>query len=197
MSIQQNIIETKFNKKGYASTYGELTRKGLNDLLKSVNTNNKIFYDLGSGKGNVVLYAVKDFPKLKKCKGIEFHDERHQEALQLLENNSKYADKVEFIHGDILKNSLKDGDIFYISNLCFNDKTNQSLYNKLNKELKKNSIVFCSRPLTHKLKSTPKTTVKQTWWNDSDIYQYIKKNNKLIPHHNNIKKTKKNNKNLI
>lgn len=192
--MNNNTIENKFIKNGYASTYGELTRRGLKHLLKSINTNNKVFYDLGSGKGNVVIYAVKDFPQLKKSKGIEFHDERHQEAIHLLNKNSKYANKVEFIHGDILKKSLKDGDIFYISNLCFNEKTNQLLYNKLNTDLKNNSIVFCSRPLSHKLKSTPKTTVKQTWWNKSNIYQYIKINNKLIPYNdiNHLKKTKKN-----
>lgn len=191
MNQQKDMIETKFNKKGYASTYGELTIDGLKHLLYSIDTNHKIFYDLGSGKGNVVLYAVKNFPKLKKCKGIEFHDERHQEAKQLLNKNPKYLDKIEFIHGDILKESLKDGDIFYISNLCFNEKTNKSLYNKLNKDLKNNSIVFCSKPLMNKLKSIPKTTVKQTWWEKSDIFQYIKSNNRLIPYHNSIKKQKK------
>ena len=49
----------------YNLTYGELTRDGLLNLFKDVDTNNKTFYDLGSGDGNVLIYASEEFPNLK------------------------------------------------------------------------------------------------------------------------------------
>ena len=57
------------------------------NFYQKINTRNKVFYDLGSGKGNVVKYAAEDFPKLKKCKGVELHDDRHNEAVANVEGH--------------------------------------------------------------------------------------------------------------
>ena len=188
-----NSIEQKFIQNNYASTYGELTRQGLNTLLHNKNLKNKVFYDLGSGKGNVVIYAAQDYPQFKKCNGIEFHDERHNEALINLQQNTDLKPLVSFVHGDILKQNLSDGDFFYISNLCFNQSTNLKIYDKLKRELKQNATVFCSRPICNK-NIKPNKTVKQTWWENSDIYEYKKLGKKLIPVNSHKTKHKHNNK---
>ena len=171
-----------FTKNNYVSTYGELTQEGLNKLMQKTNTKNKVFYDLGSGKGNVVLYAARNYPNLKQCKGIELHNIRHQEAQQkLLEEPENIQKRVSFTQGDILEQPIQDGDIFYISNLCFPESVNEKIYKKLNKEMKPNSCVFCSKPLCRKRKSYVNRTVKQTWWENSDIYKYKKGKRGLIP----------------
>lgn len=179
VSDTDDILD-KFNRNNYASTYGELTREGLHKLLSKVNTRNKVFYDLGSGKGNVVKYAAEDFPKLKKCKGVELHDDRHDEAVQNIQGHQDQQ-KIEYYHDDILNHKIKDGDIFYISNLCFPQEVNEKLYAKLHGEMKQGACVFCSKPLTHSKPSNVNTTVKQTWWEDSDIYKYLKTSKGLIP----------------
>ena len=55
----------------------------------------------------------------------------------------------------------------------------EKIFNKLRKELKQNATVFCSRPICNK-KVKPNKTVKQTWWDNSDIYEYKKIGNKLV-----------------
>lgn len=188
--------ELDFIRNNYASTYGELTENGLHKLMQNINIKNKVFYDLGSGKGNVVLYAARNYPSLKKCKGIELHNVRHEEALQKLkEEQETIQKKVSFTQGDILKEHIGDGDIFYISNLCFPETVNEEIYKKLNKEMKPNSCVFCSKPLCKKRKSFVNRTVKQTWWENSDVYKYKKGKKGLISckseNEKNIKKIKR------
>ena len=179
VSESDNIMD-KFNRNNYASTYGELTREGLHKLLSKINTRNKVFYDLGSGKGNVVKYAAEDFPKLKKCKGVELHDDRHNEAVANVEGHQN-QNKIEYYNDDILSHKIQDGDIFYVSNLCFPQEVNEKLYTKLHGEMKPGSCIFCSKPLTHSKPSNVNTTVKQTWWDASDIYKYIKTSKGLMP----------------
>ena len=45
-----------FDEKGYAITYGELTLDGLKTIMEWVkNKKNKVFVDLGSGNGDIVI----------------------------------------------------------------------------------------------------------------------------------------------
>ena len=57
--IEGNSDESVFKEKKYAYTYGELTKNGLESILKNINCIDKIFYDLGSGKGNVIINSIK------------------------------------------------------------------------------------------------------------------------------------------
>ncbi len=164
----------EMNKKNYSPVYGELTKTGLFDLLKGINKSNKVFADLGSGSGNVVINAINRYPSLKKSVGIEYSKHRHLLALsnqQKLSNIKK--DKVSFYNSDMFKKNFKTFDIIYISNLCFKDSLNIKLGVKLSKELRKNSYVFASQPFTISRKHTVETmSIKQTWGDNSTIYKY-------------------------
>ena len=92
----------------------ENLQEGLDKLMQNINIKNKVFYDLGSGKGTLFLYAIK-YLSLKKCKGIELHNIRHQEALQKLKEEQETIHKKGFIYTRrYFKKSIGDGDIFIL-----------------------------------------------------------------------------------
>ena len=156
----------------YNFTYGELTKEGLVNLLKKYDKNDKIFYDLGSGKGNVLIYASEEFNNLKNIIGIELDKVRHDEACKNIKNNKK-EDKINVINDDILsdKYNYGDADFIYISNLCFPDDVNKALSKKLNSEVKDGTVIFSSKFLDFNGNSECSTAkVKQTWMNSSNIF---------------------------
>lgn len=166
------IIE--MNNKNYSPVYGELTKTGLFDLLQGINKSNKVFADLGSGSGNVVINAINRYPSLKKSIGIEYSKHRHLLAVAKSKNLSDIKKhKVNFYNSDMFEKNFKTFDIIYISNLCFKDALNKKLGIKLSKELKENTYIFASQPLTITRKHTVETLlIKQTWGDNSTIYKY-------------------------
>lgn len=192
-----------FKNKNYASTYGELTQEGFNDILLRIKEVNNIktdkvltglnFVDLGSGLGKVPMMAFN--AGAKKSMGIEFAKERHDRAVEEY-NNLKPSiasgdldryKNLKYINGDILNNNelaqfLPYVDIVYISNLCFSDMINNMIGEKL-KLLPKDALIFCSKPIINKdnhdsthivnFKELPSIYVKQSWSSNQRIYVYI------------------------
>ena len=156
----------------YNFTYGELTREGLKNLLSNYDTNNKTFYDLGSGKGNVLVYAAEEFNNLEKIIGVELDENRHNLAKDMIEKKNM-TDKVKVINDDFLsnKNNYSDADFIYVSNLCFPNEVNLAIYKKLNAELKDGAIIMSSKNLNFGNNFQQNSTlVAQTWDNNSEIY---------------------------
>lgn len=158
--------------KKYVTTYGELTNEGLIEMFKKIDTNNKTFYDLGSGKGSVIINAIKNYPNLKKAIGIEYVKKRHDEA-EIKKSNISEKDKVKFIQGDFTSNdvNLSDANLIYISNLCLSEETNKDIAEKINREVKSGTYVFSTKQIP--LKNVSKcyqTKVNQTWKEGSNIY---------------------------
>ena len=174
--IGGNLDNSEFLKKNYAYTYGELTYNGLESILKNINCKDKIFYDLGSGKGNVIINSIKLSPSLNKSIGIELSKQRHREALEKLNSlSNSQKSKIKFLNEDILSNNinLNDADIIYISNLCFSDDINRQIAQKLDNEIKSGTIIFCSKKLPLTLKNELKQiTVEQSWMKDSNLNCY-------------------------
>ena len=132
---------TVFSLNDYASTYGEISRTGLKDMLKGIQTNGKVFYDLGSGLGKSVLWSVVDHGMTGK--GIEISKERHDNALKLLEQVPKnHRQLINLYNDDMFNHNIKDGNIIFISNLCFPQKINDKLVDKIVIELNPGSLVF-------------------------------------------------------
>lgn len=185
-----------FTKKGYSNTYGELNRDGLTQLFKNISVKDKVFYDLGSGKGQVVINAVKMYPSLKKIVGIELDTDRHNEAVDLLKRSEieNLGDKCILLNDDILDSKVhySDADIIYISNLCFSEKVNKKLAKKLCNELRVGSMVFASRPIKHRLlELCDKLTVEQSWFDSSNINVYKVKPNKRATRRQPLKRKSK------
>ncbi len=165
---------TIMENKNLSTTYGELTLKGLKTIMKNINTKDKIFADLGSGAGNVIINAITYYPSLKAGIGIEFSTHRHKIALHNKQKikNKEINKKIKFYNNDFLRKSFKNFDIIYISNLCFNDYLNSKLADKLNKELKPNSCVFSSKLLNLLNCKVTQIKVEQSWNNKSNLFKY-------------------------
>lgn len=156
-------------------TYGEMTETGVKQMLEGLDTNDKIFYDLGSGFGRVVINALRNH-NFAKTIGVEIVPDRNGCALQArnkLPDSEK--NRIEFVEGDILQRDISDADIIWISNLCFEKDLMDKTTNKLAAETKPDTVIFCSQAFNHpSLQDAGKKSVEMTWSAKSDIYQYKK-----------------------
>ena len=98
-------------------TYGEITEKGVSQLIKHFSkyfdNSNGVFYDLGSGKGKLCIQVAKE-TNFSKVIGIELHKQRHLQAEELLKKSD--VDNVSFIEGSFLAHDLSDATIIFASN---------------------------------------------------------------------------------
>ena len=171
------VDDILFTKSGYNNTYGELTDKGLDTILKGIDTKNKNFIDLGSGCGSVVINACKNYP-FHGCGGVELSKERHLIAYDRKKELSETLNPdviLKFVNKDIFDVDVNQGDVFYISNLCFNEEINKKLSKKLNREVQKGSVIISSReiPDLNYSRHEKINGVKQSWSNSSDVHRYL------------------------
>ena len=114
--------------------YGEITNKGTDVLLETFseyfNNPKGVFYDLGSGNGNLSIYIASKTP-LKKVCGIELHTERYNTSKE----NSKdlKLDHLSFIESDFTKCDLSDATVIYIDNLVMPKDACNRFYKNLTK----------------------------------------------------------------
>ena len=165
---------SKQNKIEY--TYGELTEDGFNKLFYKYDFTNKIFYDLGSGKGKLVKYAASK--NAKKAIGIEYMDDRYKIAVSSMSTLPKnIQNRMVYYNGDFFKYPIRDADIIFISNLCLSDSTNSKLTKKIEKETKPGTIIVTSKKLvSKKIKEVERMKVQTTWNSDSEVIIQIKIN---------------------
>lgn len=171
-----NDTEKIFKKTGNVLTYGELTREGMIKMLHGTNTNNKRFYDLGSGFGKTVIYGALDHD-FTKCIGIELAEERHNTAV-LAKNKLKFENKnkIKLINGSFMNPSinLSNADIIWVSSLCFPNEIMTKLSKKLNNQLKQGTIVFSSKKINApRLKLSCVMKIKMSWLSNSIVRKYI------------------------
>ena len=108
------------------------------------------FYDLGCGRGRAVLYMALAGP-FEQSVGIEVLPERvslAQQALIKLKSAIPSAGlKVRLYEASFLNPAFKykDARVVFLSNLSFDNEVQDTLFAKLNTEMPKGSLVFCSR----------------------------------------------------
>lgn len=162
-------------------TYGEVewpTLKLMLEYAQKQEFGSGRFYDLGSGRGRAVLYmalsGIFDYSV-----GIEVLPERlnlAQMALQKLRSSIPIAGaKVKLFETSFLdpKFKYKDAKMVFLSNLSFDDTTQNALFIKLNAEMPKGSLLFCSRvPTTFPsaFETLSVERVPMTWTPASDIH---------------------------
>jgi SAM-dependent methyltransferase len=162
-----------------ATTYGEVTEQGLNDMLKGIRKKDKVFADLGSGTGRSVICAALNF-NFSRCIGVEMSRDRFrmsQRILKDMKGGSKTVQnklqKVRFINSDARDIDISDMDVIFISNLCFNDQLNTDICRKIESEKQGRLDVFCSAELPTTVgRIKRKFNVEMSWMNDSEIYHY-------------------------
>lgn len=168
-------------------TYGEIewqTLKLIMDYTQkqtwpSTNANAPArFYDLGCGRGRAVLYMALAGP-FDQSVGIEVLPERvslAQQALAKLKISIPSAGaKVRLYEASFLNPSFKykDARVVFLSNLCFDNETQDALFKKLNLEMPKGSLLFCSREPATPLGAFEKVGVEKvpmTWTPSSEIH---------------------------
>ena len=181
---------------GHNTTYGEMNYDGMKVLYTYVQTINpeiNTFIDIGSGRGKLCLYLAS-LPKIKKCIGIELVKSRCDDAIELKSRlSSAFADKVEFICGDIFSIDLSerlmngsdsysdsgtttDAKVFvWLSNLCFKQETVDEIFEKIVHELPKGSVLCCSKKTTSE---NPRITfietvpIEMSWNKESNVHIY-------------------------
>jgi hypothetical protein len=134
-------------------TYGEIEWPALKVIAQYSGASGSIkgkFYDLGSGRGRAVLYmALTGLFDLSV--GIEVLPERvslSQQALNTLKTSiPNVGSRVRLYEASFLNPAFKykDAKVVFLSNMCFDDNTQTALFNKLNLEMPKDSLVFCCR----------------------------------------------------
>jgi SAM-dependent methyltransferase len=156
-------------------TYGELTKKGFLDMLRkgNVDTKGKHFYDLGSGNGKLIMYAVFN-ANFNKATGIEIDPEKHQCAMKFWKKHTNFDKRINLIEGNFFEKSLIDVDVIFVSSLCFTEETLKKLGKKIVNETKPGTKLFTSSPLNSKnLQLVNSFQVEQTWSKNSTIYHYL------------------------
>lgn len=137
-------------------TYGEIEWSALKVIAKYTDKASGMpqskgkFYDLGSGRGRSVLYMALT-GLFETSVGIEVLPERISLSQQAL-NDLKISiptvgSKIRLYEASFLNPSFKykDAKVVFLSNMCFDDTTQTAIFNKLNLEMPKDSLVFCCR----------------------------------------------------
>ncbi len=104
-----------------------------------------VFYDLGSGHGRIVRYAVK-YGKVKKAVGIEHEDERFCKSRDISKKtmSKNQLRKIEFWLGDMEDFDISDATVIYEGHEPFEE---DKMYRKLLKGKKGVKIIKRHLPL--------------------------------------------------
>ncbi len=146
--ISKNLTENK------NFIYGEITFSALIQIIKAINDidnmfltkKDKIFLDIGSGTGKVVI-GFYFFSIFKKLIGVEimenlyFKSELIKEKVQNLEEN-KVIDEINFFNCDIFDYNITDVDVIFANSTCWSNEFLIRLRNKFNNEGKKGLIII-------------------------------------------------------
>ena len=139
-SIEENLSLSEITIRNGLNSYRYGSSSFLSDLFDPVEmTNETVFYDLGSGYGNIILYGAVKFP-YAKFKGIEILKERNDVCVDLIEKE-KLANVVA-ICDDILKTDISDGTVFYLYNPLFDFQSAELLNTLYQISLSKPIIVI-------------------------------------------------------
>lgn len=108
------------------------------------------FYDLGCGRGRAVLYMALLGP-FDHSVGVEVLPERislAQQALSKLKMSiPSSGSRIRLYEASFLNPAFKykDARAVYLSNMCFDAETQAAIFMKLNLEMPKGGLVFCSK----------------------------------------------------
>lgn len=114
--------------------YGEITKKGAEDIYKWIKSNigiteNDVFYDIGSGHGKMVMHfsLISNF---KNNIGIELDNLRYKYCLDIL-NQIDCPENVEFINDDVLNCDLSSATHVFMNDALMSQSLINSIFEKL------------------------------------------------------------------
>jgi cyclopropane fatty-acyl-phospholipid synthase-like methyltransferase len=166
---------------GHKITYGEMEYTGIQKLYSYVskNYNPKIncFMDIGSGRGKLCMYMAAQ-SKIHHVLGVELVKQRHDDA-EILKSQLKkeYSNKVDLLNKNVLEIDFEKYHgsevLVWFSNLCFEQSTTNDIFQKLQKELPKGTILCCSKqssPMVGELLHA--IPIEMSWNKTSNVFIY-------------------------
>jgi hypothetical protein len=167
-------------------TYGEIEWPTLKIMLDAIEAQQWSttpgqrgkFYDLGCGRARSVLYMGIAGP-FDASVGVEVLPERvklAQQALNQLKQSIPTAGaKIKLYEASFLNPAFKykDARAVFISNLCFDEETQDALFRKLSAEMPKGGLLFISRLPTKGMEAfevIAKQNVPMTWTPTSEFH---------------------------
>jgi tRNA G46 methylase TrmB len=166
---------------GHKITYGEMEYTGIQKLYsyinKHYNPKTNCFMDIGSGRGKLCMYMAAQ-SKIRHVLGVELVKQRHDDA-EVLKSQLKqeYSNKVDLLNQNVLEidfEKYQSSDVFvWFSNLCFEQSTTNDIFQKLQKELPKGTILCCSKqssPMVGELLHT--IPIEMSWNKTSNVFIY-------------------------
>ena len=164
-----------------AFTYGEVTPKAFYEIIKQVESKDKIFYDLGSGTGKAVILAALLFD-FKKCVGIELIDElwsasegiRERYEQEMLSTFPDKKEKTHFLKGNFLTMNLMEADVVFAHSTCFGEELMKRLAEKLESQKKEGIVITITKILESPVHKLIKTFEVQMGWGRGTVYIYKK-----------------------
>ena len=133
--------------------YGEVEWSTLKTMVENIEMLTHTpgrFYDLGCGRGRAVLYMALAGP-FDLSVGVEVLPERislAQQALTKLKLSiPTVGAKIRLYEASFLNPAFKykDARAVYLSNTCFDTEVQVAIFAKLNLEMPKGSLLFCSK----------------------------------------------------
>ncbi len=128
-------------------SYGETPPNTVESMLGYKRRRDRIFYDLGSADGRVVMQMAMYsglHRRFDLTVGIEVVPQRHRVALQALEraqSSGFLKAQVDFRQGSFLSTNFSDGDLIYVNSTTLREETLYDLTSQF-QMLKPNSRVF-------------------------------------------------------
>jgi len=159
------LPHTEINTYGLENlTYGSLTIKGINTIVKTINKyNNKNIngFDLGCGDGELLYHLEKLLPE-SIWEGVEIS--HHRVSLQTKDIN--------IWQGDMLFENFRPYNILHADNLCLDDITLDKLEEKIEREF---SGIYITYKYPENLKFLKKaifleTIMTETTWTIHPIH---------------------------
>lgn len=139
-SIEKGLSLSEITIKYGLNSYRYGSSSFLDDLFDPIPITEKtVFYDLGSGYGNIILYGAVKYPNVQ-FKGVEILEERNKVCVDLIKKEG--ITNAAAISGDILKTDISDGNVFYLYNPLY-DFQYAALLDKLHQiSLEKTIVVI-------------------------------------------------------
>lgn len=164
--------------------YGELTFSAWDTALDELDlSQDDVFYDLGGGRGNVVLQVALTTP-VKKNVSIELSKTRHEEAVRALEKiqengvtdakgNPFDPKRIVLIEADILKSDFSDATVIYQNSTLFPKKLIEGILDKTLQIPRSVTLISTKRLPKHEQLYHAKTLiVAATWHANIPLYFY-------------------------
>lgn len=162
-------------------TYGEILYPSVNKLISTISlTEQDVFVDLGSGKGQVVIQVFLN-SAIKEAYGIELLPELHNSAIAAAERLQSdfpfffhQERKISFLSGSFLDIPFTTATVAFINATCFT----QSLLNELGQRIENTPsihTVLSLRPINALKRLAFKKAIRiECSWDSALCYIYKK-----------------------